>query len=713
MKIKYKIFLFVLFFVVLFFSTFSYQSYQNQQNMLMRGINERLYTAAIMARATLAEDYHDRIVDSGSVSKEEFDRIVDRYNKLCVDLGMEYLWSLMVIDGKIVFTSSTSPDKDVANQKHAKFFEIHSNPKLYYKAFSTMKPQYQINGDKWGRIKAVLVPFKDIQGRPYLFGASLKLSEVDQLLQQSFSEWMYLCLGFIFIGFLFSYALADLIGRPFQKLISEILKIIAGGLDRKIAEKGSYEEVILARNFNKMWQVAQENVSALKASKETLEVFKGVVESATDAIGMATPEGKHYYQNEAFVRMVGDFGQVSPATAFVDQSKWQEVFQTMLLGKRWVGEIQMYGLGHKILDVFLRAYAIKNSDGRIVTLVGVFTDITDRKKAAERLRDSENKFRTMFENMVEGVALHELIYDDSGRSIDYRILNVNPAYEKHTGLSVAQVVGKGSRDVYGTAESPYFEIFKKVALTMKSYIFETYFIPLKRHFMISVVSPCRGQFATIFQDITEVKEQEEALQKAVREKDTLLREIHHRVKNNVLFLEGLIELQQDSLNDSQDANEILETVKRRIRSVGLAHQLIYQAEDLSAVNFSIYIQNIVYEIERIYAIKERTVKLSFDLEEVELEIDRAVPCGLIVSELVVNAFKHAFSGREKGNIRILLRRGEGKMELFICDDGIGMEESSFLEGNTLGMKLVENLVKQINGTLKYTRKNGSEFMVRF
>jgi len=144
-----------------------------------------------------------------------------------------------------------------------------------------------------------------------------------------------------------------------------------------------------------------------------------------------------------------------------------------------------------------------------VYLVGLGIDITERARAEQALRESEEKFRTMFESMVEGVAMHELIYDANGEPIDYRIIDVNAAYEKHTGLRPETVVGKTSRMAYGMSEPPYWDIFRRVALEQKPHVFEACHEPMHRHFVVSVVSPKKGSFVTIFEDITQRKQAEE------------------------------------------------------------------------------------------------------------------------------------------------------------------------------------------------------------
>ncbi len=140
-------------------------------------------------------------------------------------------------------------------------------------------------------------------------------------------------------------------------------------------------------------------------------------------------------------------------------------------------------------------------------------NVTARQRAEEALRESEARFRSLFESMTEGVALHELICDDHGLPIDYRIVSTNPAFAKHTGLKPEQVQGQLASSAYGTGAAPYLEEFAGVAQTGQAYAFETVFSPMQRHFHISVTSPKQGQFVTVFEDITERKRAEREIQR--------------------------------------------------------------------------------------------------------------------------------------------------------------------------------------------------------
>ncbi|MCP4693339.1 MAG: hypothetical protein GY859_35185, partial [Desulfobacterales bacterium] len=221
MKAKRLIFVIMLVIVTLFSGVSSILRYADLRSALENCIEQKLETAAVMARAALPEDYHDRIVDSSSVSKEEFEKIVRGYNRLCVELGLEYLWSVMKIDGKVVFTSATSPDKDATNRKHAGFFEAHTNPGAYEAAFSTMTPQYQTIEDKWGALKSVLIPFTDARKRPCIFAACMTTRAIDLRLKRCVIESIFFGLGFLLFGAALSYALLNLLSRPIKRVIGK------------------------------------------------------------------------------------------------------------------------------------------------------------------------------------------------------------------------------------------------------------------------------------------------------------------------------------------------------------------------------------------------------------------------------------------------------------------------------------------------------------
>ncbi len=161
---------------------FSYELFATQQREYLKGIDSKLYTAAIMAKAIVQPNYHNKIIDQSSVLPERYLKIVDTYNKLCVELGLQYIWSNIVLEDKIVFTTSTSPSKDIGDGGHALFFEIHTDSSSFSDVQKSKTISYSSFKNKWGHGRMVLVPFYDNMGRMYVFGASASIDELSQII---------------------------------------------------------------------------------------------------------------------------------------------------------------------------------------------------------------------------------------------------------------------------------------------------------------------------------------------------------------------------------------------------------------------------------------------------------------------------------------------------------------------------------------------------
>ncbi len=486
-------------------------------------------------------------------------------------------------------------------------------------------------------------------------------------------------------------------------------------------------------------------------------------------------------------------------------------------------------------------------ESRPFQVFATFEDITERRQAAEALRKSEEKFRGLFDNMTEGVALHEIVYDDAGRAADYRILDVNPAFEKHVGVPLAAARGRLAGEIYG-APAPYLETYERVASTSRPADFEIYFEPLKRRFHVSAFSLGRGTFATVFEDITERRKAEEelrhsetflgsvidnsplgmwvsdengtmikmnralgklldvtpeelvgkynvlqddiverqgymprvravfekgetvrfplvydtaalrqlkfeghasvildvtispvkgdggevknaviqlvditeraraeeALRASLKEKEVLLREIHHRVKNNMQVISSLLNLQGAQVADPKIRDAFKES-QIRIRSMALVHEKLYGSGDLSHIDFAAYLRKLYIHLGQAFAVASDRIGVRFDLEEISLDINSAIPCGLIATELIANAMKHAFPEERRGTIGVALNRVEGgRIRMTVSDDGVGFPpQIDFRMTDSLGMQIVNLLSQQIEGRIELCAGPGTSFSIVF
>jgi two-component sensor histidine kinase len=179
-------------------------------------------------------------------------------------------------------------------------------------------------------------------------------------------------------------------------------------------------------------------------------------------------------------------------------------------------------------------------------------------------------------------------------------------------------------------------------------------------------------------------------------------------------ISSLISLQSDYIKNEED-KELLKDSQNRIKSMALVHEKLYRSDDLDKINFEGYIQNLANELYRSYVINIDKIKLKMEVADVKLKINNAIPCGLIINELVSNALKYAFEGREEGEIIIILRKNNNVIELIVSDNGIGIpEDVDFKNTESLGMQLVTSLVEhQLQGEIHLNKKNGTEFLIRF
>jgi two-component sensor histidine kinase len=207
---------------------------------------------------------------------------------------------------------------------------------------------------------------------------------------------------------------------------------------------------------------------------------------------------------------------------------------------------------------------------------------------------------------------------------------------------------------------------------------------------------------------------EENLKRSLAEKEILLKEVHHRVKNNMQIISSILKMQERQVADPK-LKTILEESQNRIHSMALIHENLYRNENLSNIKFLNYVKSLAGNLARTFSEHPARITFDYQIEDVFLPLDIGIPCGLIINELLSNSFKHAFPNHEIGVITIkLTSTDENKFTLFVGDNGIGLKNPLQLEkSNSLGMRIVTKLVQQIEGELIYDFSAGAQFTIKF
>ena len=330
-----------------------------------------------------------------------------------------------------------------------------------------------------------------------------------------------------------------------------------------------------------------------------------------------------------------------------------------------------------------------DSEGALIGVLGIARDITERKRNEEALKESENKFRTLFEQMSEGFALHEVIYDSNNKPLDYRILDVNPAFEKQVGIHAENVKGALATKIYGVSPAPYIDIYARVAETGERHFFQTYFPPLDRHFQISVFSPNPGYFATIFVDITERKKAEEALKnnetylrELVATKDKFFSIIAHDLKNpfnSILGLSNLLveQIQEKNFDGIEEYARIIQKSSTTVFDL-LMNLLEWARSQTGRMEFSReYIElggliNEVIELSNESA-HQKSITIIKELPRNLLVYADKAMINTILRNLISNAIKFTYPG---GQIIISAEKMPDELKISISDNGIGIKKEA-------------------------------------
>jgi len=488
-------------------------------------------------------------------------------------------------------------------------------------------------------------------------------------------------------------------------------------------------EEFFARSISDFIILAYES-EELKQAKEKLKIneerWKFAIQGSNDGLWDWNVETSEVYRSPRWYEMLGfDSTEINNnLEEWLNRIHPNDIEQVNIeLQEHFSNKNKSYTTEHRVLCkdgtykwVLDRGKIIeRNSEGKPLRIVGTSTDITTRKRAEEELLQSKGKLLAIFKGSNDAI----LLLTEKG------FFDCNPKALEMFGLKDKQEL----INVHPSEVSPEFQLDGQSSITKADEMIQ---IALKKGVnrfewmhkrKNGVVFPAEvllsafeydGEIviqATV-QDITERKKAEETIKQSLHEKEVLLKEVHHRVKNNLQIISSILNLQSSSVSDKQTL-DLLKNSQDRIRSMSLIHELLYQTKDFSTINFLEYIRSISTNLFQSYN-QNKNIDLVLELQPVALDLDLAIPCGLIINELITNSLKYAFEITGSGEVKIVLSQLEDEVLLTIEDNGKGFPTTiDFRDTESLGMQLVVSLVDQIDGEIKLESVSGTKYELRF
>lgn len=542
------------------------------------------------------------------------------------------------------------------------------------------------------------------------------------------------------------YTVEEVLETPFTKYIhpDELPKVMNRYKRRMSGEvvPSIYESAILTKDGNKLLvefsvcPIPYKGKNSLlvfvrditgrkmaeKALEESEERYRDLVEKTRIGILIDDRRGNFQYINEPFARMFGYAEEEMRTLSIQDIVHPDDVQMVMryhrnrVQGRRAPSRYEFRGVKKNGTLIYLEVdtQPLKRA-GKIVGTCSYIWDITKRKLAEKALEQSEEKYKTIAENVDVGI--YRTTAGSNGRFVE-----ANPAMLRMFGYrSKKEFMKTAVNCLYQNSEDR--EKFQK-KMDRDGFVKDEE-LALRRKdgtgFLGEVCAVAirdeKGHvrfYDGIVEDITERKRAEEKLRASLKEKEVLLREIHHRVKNNLQIISSLLNLQSRYIRDPS-ALEMFKESRDRVRSMALVHEKLYSSEDMANVDFSEYIQSLARHLCMAYGMNANGITVDVEARDVCLDINTSIPCGLIINELISNALKHAFRGRKRGKIRILLRQEQpDRYRMVVSDDGVGLPKDLDVQRvKSLGLQLVCMLVEQLQGEMTIKSGKGTSFEIAF
>jgi PAS domain S-box-containing protein len=468
-----------------------------------------------------------------------------------------------------------------------------------------------------------------------------------------------------------------------------------------------------------------EDISARKAVASALyeseSRFRSLADNISQLAWMADETGARFWFNRRWLDYTGmtlsavcDWQWACVHRTSERERVVSEYRKRCAQGLPWTDTHELMNANAEPRWFLTQVVPLRDHAGRLIRWLGTHTDITterEAQRAYERAR--------FFELSLDMVC----IADAAGAFV-----HLSPAFSSTLGFTREQLLGRSTLDfVHEEDRTVTAQLLRDFASKAGTCEFTRRFrchdgtfrwlqwrwaaSPGGMNYAIARdVTADRERVESLLAAEQELRNNQASLSATLRERDLLLQEIHHRVKNNLQVISSLINIQARRL-DARDARIALEECKTRVEAIALVHEQLYQSKDYRQIPFSKYVRILIQNITTLSALPERRVLIEVDTDPVSLPVDKAIPCGLILNELVTNALKHAYPADAAGEVRVSVRILDKQLLLSVADDGVGMSAPTGDAEGSLGMQLIETLVEQVRGTLVVTHARGMTFCV--
>jgi len=459
----------------------------------------------------------------------------------------------------------------------------------------------------------------------------------------------------------------------------------------------------------------------LKASEER---YRDILDNASDIIFVVDAYGAFTYVNPAFFEKLGytekTVAGITIHDVYENLPKKKKNWLNTLDGDE--GERVLVGANGEKLTMIGGTTAQYDANGTPVGLRGIYLDISEMLRQKSKARVSEAKLNAIF-NTTENLLMFTLNKDRQITSYNENFSNItSEVFENNLDHSAhfIDIMNERISDESGVKDIPYFsKAFNGIAQDFEVPIqgvgdteswYQVFLNPISFNNEVKEIS-------CITYDITDRKEADKKIRLALKEKEILLQEVHHRVKNNLQVISSLMNLQRSFVSDPSLV-QVLEESQARISTMSYIHESLYRNTDFSSISFAEYLDRLSTNLVNTYSSPDCSVNYIPNLQDVKLPLDQAIPCGLIVNELVSNVLKYAFKGRKNGDFLLNVRESNNRVEIEVADNGVGLPENFEERKNeSLGTYLIYALIEQLGGEIKIEStkqgRKGSSFLISF